>query len=387
MSEQNNQPEARKSLKKLLPILGAVVVLGAALLVYTLMSGSPISAANPGTIKTGHPTSQDLAGTLDITGVLDSNGKANISSQVSGLVAQVMVNEGSKVKPGDVLASLDKKDVQVQLQQAQISLQKAQYTADQAKISYDKAEIDYERSLVLFQAQAISQSALEQSKQNRDLNQSQYDAALKTGVPAAQETLNQAQLAMNKTDLISPIDGTVATCSINAGDYINANTSGPVITIVANDQITLAANVNEKAINWLNPGQKADVHMDNLPGIKADGEISYISAESMPTGQLFPVKIALQNPDGQLKPGMTASASIHITKTSPVTVPKTAIFRRDGQICVFIVKENKAVQTRILVGLQGDEYVAVDQGLTINDLIVTEGTDAVIDGMTLPNQS
>jgi RND family efflux transporter, MFP subunit len=387
MSENNKQPESRNWRKTLLPILGLVVVLGAVIMVYTLMSGSPISAANPDTIKTGHPISQNLAGTFDITGVLDSNGKANISSQVSGLVAQVMVKEGSKVKQGDVLASLDKKDIQVQLEQAQIGVQKAQYAADQAKISYDKAEADYERSQQLFQAQAISQSALEQSQQNRDLCKSQYDTALKTGVPTAQETLDQAQLAMNKTDLVSPLDGTVATCTINAGDYINVNTSGPVITIVASDQITLAANVNEKAINWLSPGQKADVQIDKLPGVDLSGEISYIGAESMPTGQLFPVKIALQNPDGQLKPGMTASARVHITKTSPVTVPKTAVFRRNGQNCVFVVKENKAVQTKILVGLQGDEYVAVDQGLTTGDLIVTDGTDAVIDGMTLTNQS
>lgn len=387
MSENKNQPESRNLRKTLLPILGLVVVLGAAILIYTLMSGSPISAANPSTIKTGHPTSQDLAGTLEITGVLDTNGKANISSQVSGLVDQVMVKEGSKVKQGDVLASLDKKDSQVQLEQAQTNIQKAQYAADQAKIACNKAKTDYERSLQLFQAQAISQSALEQSQQNRDLTQSQYDTALKTGIPAAQQALDQARLAANKTDLISPIDGTVATCSINPGDYINANTSGPVITIVGDDQITLAANVNEKAVNWLSLGQGAEVQVDNLPGINMNGEISYIGAESAPTGQLFPVKIALQNPDGQLKPGMTASARVHITKTSPVTIPKTAVFRRDGQTCVFVVKDNKAVQTKILVGLQGDESVAVDQGLTIDDLIVTDGTDAVIDGMSLPAQS
>jgi RND family efflux transporter MFP subunit len=383
MVPENNLQKTTNFRRKLTPIAGLLVVLILAVAIFMFVQNGQTPATS-GNITIGSAVRQDLTGQVNITGVLDANGKTSLSSQISGVVAEVRIQEGSKVKQGDVLASLDKKDLQEQFNQAQINLQKAQYAADQAKIAYDQAQADYERSQKLFAGNVLSQSDFEQITQKRDLCKSQYDTAQNTGVPAAQVALTQAQLALNKADLISPIDGTVATCSINPGDFINANTTGPVITIVSDDKMTFAGNVNEDAINWLKLGQKADVQIDSLPGINTQGEISYLGAESIPTGQFFPIKIKLLNPNSQLKPGMTASATIHIDSPNVVTVPKTAVFRRNGQTCVFVVKDKKAVQTRIVVGLQGDKSVAVDQGLSGGEQIVADGTDAVIDGMTLP---
>ncbi len=387
MSENSTISRVENPRRKLLPLFGLIIVLGLGILIYSVMSSKPALVAEGGTIKIGCPIRQDLAGEVEMTGVLDSNGTSNISSQISGVVSQVMVKVGDKVKKGDVLLSLDQRDLQIQLSQAQINVQKAQNAADQAKIAYEQAETDYERSQQLYQSEVLSNSDLEQITQKRDLCKFQYEAALNIGIPAAGESLKLAQLAMNKTDLVSPVDASVATCSINPGDFINANTSGAVITLVMDDIVTLAGNVNEKFINILQVGQKVDVQIDNLVGVNVSGEISYISPVSIPTGQFFPVKITLQNPDSLLKPGMTASAVIHVMQTGSVTVPKTAIIRRDGQTCVFVVKDKKAVQTWVIVGLQGDKFVAIDQGLTTEEEIVTDGTDAVLDGMTLPLES
>jgi len=356
--------------QKIHPIAGLLIMLSLIIGVFLFMNIRPAQVID-NSIKIGRAAQQEITGDVNVTGVLDSNGKTSIASQVSGLVAQVMVQEGSNVQQGDILASLDKRDLQEQLNQAQINVQKARYAADQAKIAYDQTQNDYARSQQLFQAGVISQSDFEQITQKRDLSKSQYDTAFNTGVPAAEIALNQARLALNKTDLISPLDGTVATCSINPGDYINANTSGPVITIVSHDKITLAGNVDEDTVNWLKLGQKADVFIDSLPGTVMTGEIDYLGAESIPTGQLFPVKIRLLNPDHQVKPGMTASAKIHIDLSSPVTVPKSAVFRRDGQTCVFVIKDKKAV--------------SVVQGLNTGEQIIMDGTGAVINGMILPD--
>lgn len=386
IQENSNIPLIKKPRGKILPILILIIVVILGTVLYTVLNrGQDLAADNNG-LKTGSAVRQNLTGDVNITGILDSNGKANISSQVSGMVAQVNVKEGSKVKHGDILASLDKKDFQAQLDQARINVQKAQYTVDQAKIAYNQAESDYERMQQLFETGAISKSDLEQIAQKRDISKSQYDAALNTGIPAAKEALNQAQLTLNKTDLISPLDGTVAACSINPGDFINANVSGTVITLVTSGNVTFAGNVSEDCITQLKLGQKADVQIDNPPGANVSGEISYISPISIPTGQFFPVKITLPNSGGQLKPGMTAGATIHVQMTNAVTVPKAAVFRRDGQTYVFVVKDKKAVQTMITVGLQGDKFVAVTQGLTAGEQIVTDGTDAVLNGMTLPGE-
>jgi RND family efflux transporter MFP subunit len=368
--------------RKLLPILGAIIVL-TGIGFFRMAHSSPISAADPGSIKFGTAGRQNFVGIVEITGIIDVGGKSILSSQVSGIVDEVLVKEGSKVKKGDILASLDKHDFQVQLNQAQINMQKAQYAADQAKIAYDQAEADYDRSRQLYEAGVLAKSDFEQLTQKRDLTKSQYEGAVNTGLPSAQESLKQAQLALNKTDLISPVDGTVATCTINSGDFINANTSGPVITLVTDDKVNFAGNVNESLINDLKLGQKSTIQIDNLPGVNVQGEMSYISEIAIPTGQFFPVKITVQNADGKLKPGMTATAKLNVEVNNAVTVPKSAVFRRNGQTCVYVIKDNQAVKTIISIGLQGDSAVSVTEGITAGDIIVTEGTDAVMDGMTI----
>lgn len=383
--EENIRPT--KTINKNMLIIGLIIMLGLGFGFYSIMNGQQTPAADTGNIKVGTVTQQDVAGDINITGILDSNEKSSISSQVSGLVAQVMVKEGSKIKKGDILASLDQQEFEVQLNQTQINLQKANYAVEQAKINYDQSETDFERSQQLFASGAISKSNLEQLAQKRDLYKSQYDTALNTGIPAAQEALNQARIALAKTRLVSPIDGTVVTCSINPGDFINATISGPVITLIADNQIAFAGNVREQDISLLRAGQKAIVNIDNLPEYNATGEINYLSPESVPTGQLFPIKIMLQNPNKQLKPGMTASARIQVKKGNSLAIPKTAVFRRNGQNCVFVVRNKIAVQKMITVGFQGYKFVAVDQGLTAGEQIIIDGTDEVIDGMVLPAHS
>lgn len=374
-----NQP----SRQKLLLLLGLVVVLGLGIVWYLNYGSRPYSV-DMSKVKTGNPTAQKVSGKVNFAGILDADNKAMVSSQVSGVVSQVLVKEGDSVKQGQVLISLDKKDVQTQLDQAQLNVQKSQAATDQAKLAYDQAEVDYERNQKLLETGAISAKQFEQVTMQRDLTKSQYDTALNVGVPAAQEALQQTQLVMNKTDITSPIDAVVASCAVNPGDYINVNTGGPVLTLVAPKQITLLANAAEGIVSSLQPGQKATVAIDAFPGTTANGEISYISPVSIATGQYYPVRIVLQNPDGLFKPGMTAGAEIEITADYPVVVPKTALFRRDGQTYVYVIKEGKAVQTQVEVGLQGDQAAAVLKGLTVGDKIVTEGTDVIVNGMSLP---
>jgi RND family efflux transporter MFP subunit len=368
--------------KKILPILGIVIVF-TGFMMFRLIHNTPMIAADTDSIKIGTINRESFTGTVSVTGILDANGKSVISSQLSGVVAEVMVKEGSKVKKGSILASLDKRDFQVQLNQAQINVHKAQNTADQAKITYDQAQTDFGRSEQLFEAGVLAQSDLEQIRQKRDVYQSQYEAAVHVGLPAAQESLKQAQLALDKTDLVSPIDGTVVTCTINPGDFINANTTGPVITIVRDDQINFTGNVPENVLIDLALGQRAEVEADNLPGASVYGQIISISQVSIPTGQFFPVKISIQD-SGNLKPGMTATANIHVDVNHALSVPKRAVFRRDGQNCVYVVNEHQAVKTVVSIGIQGENTVSVLEGISAGDRIVTEGTDAVLDGMTLP---
>lgn len=333
-------------------------------------------------IKVGQAGPQTVEGTLTLSGVFASESSAVITSQLAGKVQAVNMQEGSRVKKGDVLITLDQSDLQSQLQQAELGLQKAQSAVDQAKISYDNAQATFLRNQQLFAANAISQAQMDQVTVARDLAKSQYDAAANVGLPAAQAAVDAVKLNLAKTTIVSPLDGVVATSNVSVGDNVMPGT--PLATIVSSGDPVLTANVSETALSKLSIGQKVDVKADTVPGAKFTGVISFISPVSVPTGQFFPVKVTVQDPNSRLKPGMTGSATINVSVKAAVTLPNSALFRRDGRTYVYLVKDGKAVKSSVQLGFQGDKYSEVTQGITAGDSVVIQGTDQLVDGMKIP---
>lgn len=336
-------------------------------------SKEALGAENQG-IKVTTAKPQTATGDITVTGILDADTRSTVSSQIPGKIATLLVKEGSYVKKGDLLMTLDDSDLQSALQKAQLGVQQSQAAVDQAKINYDNAQKTVDRLQQLLTAGAIAQKDLDQATVARDLAKTQYDSALNVGMAVANQGVTSAEQALAKASIVSPIEGTITGISVNSGDNISPYV--PLATIVTSNQMVLTGNVSENLINSLKVGLAADLQVDSVRDLTLPGTLTFISPVSIPTGQFFPVKIALNKADSRLKPGMTASAHLHINDSANVTVPTSAVIRRDGRNFVFVLQDEKAVKVPVQLGLQGDQVTVINQGLKASDTVLVDGNAA-----------
>jgi len=336
-------------------------------------------AETPVPIKTDEVKVMNFSGQLALTGIMDAQEKSNLRSQLPGIVTNVGAKEGTFVKKGDVIISLDKKDLLNQLDQAKAGLANSQALAEQARLNYENAENDYKRFQELFQSGAIPQQQMEQITLKRDIAKSQYETAQEAGLKAAQATINAINLNLAKMDIKSPINGILVTMNVSVGDTIGPGI--PLGTIVAIDQLVLRGNLSERQINYVKVGDPVEVSVDSIPNRTFTGKISYISPTSIPTGQFFPVKVAIDNPEGIFKAGMTATANITVKSPSVIVIPNSALLRQDDKNYVMVVNEGKAVKTAVRTGLKNEESTVIIQGLQAGQRIVINGAERLSDGV------
>lgn len=211
-----------------------------------------------------------------------------VSSKAVGKVLEVKVDEGDRVKEGELLAVIDPQEASVLLKSA--------------RAKYDLAKSDYERSVKLFKDKMISDQQYHQAKTNYE---------------AASAALEAAKIALENTEIRAPINGIVLVKAIEPGELANIGT--PIVTIADLSEVKLTVYISEKDIGKIQLGQEVAISVDSYPDQKFKGRVIYISekAEFTPkaiqtkeerTTQVFGVKIKIPNPEMKLKPGMPADA-------------------------------------------------------------------------------
>lgn len=341
--------------------------------------GTQPAAAAPTPVKTDVVKLEVFKGDLSLTGVIDAQEKSNLSAQLPGTVVTVNAKEGTFVKRGAVIFSMDKKDLLNQLDLAQAGLANNQALAEQARINYENSEVDFTRLQELYQSGAIPKQQLEQITVKRDIAKSQYEAARGAGINSANAAINAIKLNLAKMDIKSPIEGVLVTCNVSVGD--NVAPGIPIVTVVATNRLVLTGNMAESNINSIKIGDPVEVSADSVTGRTFVGKISYISPISIPTGQFFPIKVTVDNTEGILKAGMTATAKISIQSSDALVIPNSALLHRDDKDYVIVVKEGKAVRTAVRIGLKNETSTMVLQGLQTGDLIVIKGAEQLADGV------
>ncbi|WP_434640078.1 efflux RND transporter periplasmic adaptor subunit [Thermoanaerobacterium thermosaccharolyticum] len=360
-----------------------------------------------------------LNSTIVVNGSLTPNKYADVSSKLIGQVIAVNADVGDKVKAGQLLVQIDTKELKAQLQQAdasiamtnkqaeqaKISIQVAQQNLegaelkiDSAKISLDDAQKNYDRVKSLYDAGAASQSQLDAADTQLKQAQNQYNAALnqyesaKTQVNNAQKqyeiytgpALQQAEAAknliqvqMSNSNVYSPLSGIVTNRNIEPGEMAGAGS--PLLTIADISTLKMEGTVNESTVSYLHVGQKVSVTVDAFPDKEFQGEISQIGPVATTTGQIFPIEIKIAN-TGELKPGMTAKATINITGDENILVPASSLRSENGKTYVFVIdKDGKAVKKEVTIGLKNEKYVEIFKGLSIGDIVAVTNANALYD--------
>ena len=417
----------RKGFKIYLPLFIIII-----LMVST--TGCNRTAGNPKdlSVKITVVDQHKLQINLDVSGILIPVQTANITAKVSGQVNNIKVTVGSKVNVGDILVTLETKELNAQLQQAEAALKTAndqsaqakvnldatenayystkQLLADQeaqAKINFDSSERAYKRAQELAKSGAITRSQLEDDQSRYELSKKQYemvrvdtgssalsqlsgaaskyDLARKQYEIASSSALGQAQAAVNtiqvqldNATILSPMSGIVTNKYINIGE--NASPGASLLTIADTSILKLKGTVSQEALPLLKPGQETEVSIDIYPGKEFKGQIDSIGPLAVSTGVYFPIEINLKN-SGDIKAGLTAHASIDITTEDGIVVPSSAVIQNDGQNYVFVIKNNTASKRIVTTGMKSDKEIVILKGLDAGEQIAVTNVNILFDNV------
>jgi HlyD family secretion protein len=264
---------------------------------------------------------------ISSTGSVAALVTVEVGSQISGQVAELHADFNSRVKKGDLLAVIDPQTYQQRLASAEADLAVAranmgsqQASLRKAQTTVEQARRDYERQQQLAARQLIAQTAIEDSRKQMELSESDLiiaqaqiknaEAALQT----RQASLEQARIDLSRTQIRSPIDGVVISRSVDLGQTVAASLQAPVLFKIAQDlsQIQIEAKVDEADIGSIEPEDQASFTVDAFPDQTFPGRVAQVRLAATTTQNVVTYSVMVQatNPRQMLLPGMTANVRI-----------------------------------------------------------------------------
>ena len=339
--------------------LGGIVVISLA--ACNVTPEEDLATAQEVYVQAENVTAKSLDDLAELSGTLEPIEEATVSFEVSGRVKAVNVQEGSKVKAGEILASIDSENYALQVQQAHSQ-------SLNAETAYNQAATDFKRYETLYQAGALAQSDYEKAKMNMETAQNNLNSA-----HAAQQ---QAELALSRTALKSPLTGVVLSKYLAQGQLTAAGT--PAFKIGNTDKLKVSLLVPDYEISSWKIGDKTSL---KLYEEAAEGEVTKIfPAVNEQTGGIT-AEITVNNPEHKWHAGQVVTCSHKAESQTAIYVPKEAVISHGGSApYVFLVINEQAVKTEVTIGTIRNNLFEIKTGLQENDKLIVKGADRLSDG-------
>jgi len=399
----NNKKKRRK-----LIIWGSIVAV-----IVLLIAGGVFAATRGGTkidpSKLAKVEKGDLAKSVVATGKVTPITKVEVKSKASGIVKKLLVDYGDRVKKGQLLAQLDKIEIEAQVEQSKAALEAAEANLKSSQADSERAKVDaegpdvpllkraYDRSVNMAKDGVVSTSALEDAQKNYEmaLNKQNVSKAqvtvLKAKIAQAQANVAQDQANLKQleeqlsyTDIISPIDGIVLSRDVQMGDAVSSilvlgSSATLVMTLGDTSEVYVKGKVDESDIGKVYLGQRARIKVESFKDKTFDGKVTKISPMGVEKDNVttFEVRVSIQNPGGELKAEMTANAEIILEEhKSVLQIPEGAIlYDKDKKASVEIPspkgKEGKQ-KVAVNIGISNGAKTEVLSGLKEGDQVVLQ---------------
>ena len=358
---------------------GLIIILVATTAWYLVKKENGAPQYKTATLQRG-----DLDAKVTATGTVNAVTTVLIGTQVSGTINALYVDFNSPVTKGQLLAQIDPATIQAQVDQAVASLLSAEANLKKAQASLLDARRTYERNKQLMANNFIAQSDLDTSETNAQAADAQLDAA-KAQVLQGRAALSQAQTNLRYTRIVSPVNGTVISRSIDVGQTVAASFQTPTLFTIAQDltKMQIDTSVDEADIGKVKVNQDVRFTVDAYPDINFTGKVSEVrnAPTTVQNVVTYDVIVQVNNAELKLKPGMTANVSI-ITESRKgvLLVPNSALRFRpqaegDGSTnavkkratgnkgpAIWILENNKPKQKKITTGISDGSFTEVVSG-------------------------
>ncbi|PIU56364.1 MAG: hypothetical protein COS87_02390 [Chloroflexi bacterium CG07_land_8_20_14_0_80_45_17] len=395
-------------MKKWLSLIIAVCLVG---VVFTGCASSESNAQ-----ETAQVTRGDLTISVSVSGNLEMPHKTDLSFGTTGMVAEVLVDEGDRVVKGQLLAKLEASSLELSVEMAQDrceaaqveyemaenklvqtiyphytsiyatdlpgawlaleeagnNLKEAQELLEQGKTEEAQALLELVESSIT-KAQKKSQSRTWAVPLSVKLAELQVDGA-KAALDIAKLELAKARVELSKATITASFDGIVADIYINEGQQLSSMTyANPAICLIDPSEIKMNGVIDEIDISKVKLGQEADIILDALPDKEVKGRVTFISqAGTIQTGVVsYKTIITLENPDEELRDGMSATAEIILDRHENVLlIPNRAIQGSWDSPWVEVLANEQVEQRRVELGLSDGIKTEVLSGLAEGESVI-----------------
>jgi RND family efflux transporter MFP subunit len=298
--------------------------------------------------------------------------------KVSGRIETVAVRLGDAVSRGQLLATLEDRELREQVRQNEASLEVSRATVRQREADLKNSQSNLERSRNLFSRNLIARQALDDAEARNDAALAQVDLAR---AQAAQATarLEELRINLSNTRILSPVDGFVGSRSLDPGAFVGTNSS--FLSVVDIHLVRLVANLVEKDLRRIVLGMPAVVEVDAYPGETFAGRVARLAPVLDPATRTAQMEVEVPNPSSRLKPGMYARVQFVVAeRKDALTVPRNALVDVEGARGVFVADGKTARFKPVRTGIVDGEAVEITEGLADGSTVITLGSASLQDG-------
>jgi HlyD family secretion protein len=361
---------------------------------------------------------RDLVSAVTASGKIEAKTSVDISADITGRIIRIAVREGDVVRKGQFLLQIDPAQYQAAVDRAQGVVSSTQATVLQTRANRDQAERAWKRAQQLIQAgpNLITQESAEQAQTSYEVAQANY-VSMQAQLDQARASLQEAKDNLGKTRLTSPISGRVVRLAVEEGEVAVPGTfsreTGLLMTIADLSVILAKVQVDETDVVRLAAKDSVEVTIDAYPDTAFVGRVTEVSHSAKLTSTAtasgsndkavdFDVEVTLDNPPPDIRPDLSCTARIVTdTRTNALSIPIIALTVRDHERLpnendstpaadtvrmrrlakeaegVFVIRDGIATFRPVRVGVAGDEYFEVRDGLREGETIVAGTYQAI----------
>ncbi|MBI3890814.1 MAG: efflux RND transporter periplasmic adaptor subunit [Candidatus Wallbacteria bacterium] len=396
---------------------------------YLAASQLPGRAAEIELVR-AHSAASAAAGSLTATGYLQAKRRTSIGFKMSGRLTERLVDEGDKVKAGQVLARLDSREQAAAVARQQGALDqaraaaaemeagfrkeeigKARWTLDQAKANQVKADQDLERLRGLFARKAAAKSQLEEdeaaaraaraavetARQQLEMMTAgmrpEQIAAARANVKQQEALLDLAKTQFEECVLKAPFGGTILEKHVEQGSMLmfggppgGSSNAAEVFTLADLSELEAEIDIAEASLSQVHEGQPAEIVADAVPDKKYSGTLSKVMPRANRQKAVVPVKVRVASPDERLRPDMSVKVSFLEQKVEkqkgppPLYIPRAAVRDKGGAKVVYLVRDGQVQLHVVELGKEQGAEIEVLRGLSPGDAMVANPSPDLAEG-------
>ena len=380
--------------RRVWPIAGAIVgVLVVALAAWWLMRPKAVEVR---TAMAGEATAAASGErtVLNASGYVTARREATVSSKITGKVTEVLIEEGVRVKEGQILARLDDTNVQASLQLARAQLAATQSALEETRVRLREAEQELQRQTTLAQGKVVAQSDFDHAEAAALAYRARV-AQQQSDVIVAERTVAIWQQQLEDTIIRAPFAGIVTSKNAQPGEMISPMSSGGftrtgICTVVDMESLEIEIEVNESYINRVEPGQVVTATLDAYADWKIPCRVTAIIPTADRTKSTVKVRVGFEKLDPRILPEMSVKVAFREREGAAVApasrsvwVPKRAVQSLNGRDTVLVVRVGRVERRVVNLGDADGDRVLILAGVTAGEKVALDWPTDLTDGATV----